>query len=51
MYVLISGIFPSIAVIADNSADAKNTFAPLPNLFGKLRVDVERTFALSATLA
>jgi hypothetical protein len=45
------GFFSSIAVIADNSADAKKTLAPLPNLFGKFLVDVDNTVALSSTLA
>ena len=38
-------------VIADNSADAKYTFAPLPNLLGKFLVEVDNTLLLSLTLA
>ena len=40
-----------IEATAANSALAKKTFAPVPRRFGKLRVDVETTVALSATRA
>ena len=45
------GIFPSAALTAANSDEAKKTSAPCPNLFGKLRVDVDTTVELAATRA
>ena len=51
MYSAVVGMYPSVAVTALSSAEARYTFAPLPRRFGKLRVDVDSTVALSATLA
>ena len=45
------GNLPSMAAMEANSADARNTFAPLPKRLGKLRVEVDTTVDLSATRA
>ena len=37
--------------MAESSADAKNTSAPSPNLFGEFLVDVDTTVELASTLA
>ena len=42
---------PNIAAIAESSAEARNTFAPSPNLLGKFLVDVDTTVELAKTLA
>ena len=45
------GSLPNTDAIAESSADAKNTSAPSPNLFGKFLVDVDTTVELARTLA
>ena len=42
---------PVMAATVASSADARKTSAPLPRRFGKFRVEVETTVALSATRA
>ena len=42
---------PNVAEIAATSAEAKNTLAPSPSLFGKLRVEVDTTVDSASTLA
>ena len=45
------GSLPNTAEIADNSAEAKKTFAPSPSLFGKFLVEVYITVEFANTLA
>ena len=51
MILIYTGSFPRTADIADNSAEAKNTFAPSPSLFGKFLVEVDTTVELAKTRA
>ena len=43
-YSFTLGNLPNIAETVANSAEPKNTSAPLPKRFGKLRVEVEITW-------
>ena len=45
------GSFPNTEAIAASSAEAKNTSAPSPSLFGKFLVEVETTVEFAYTLA
>src|SRR3990172_10126797 len=50
-YSSFEGILPNVETTAASSAEPKYTFAFLPIRLSKLRVEVENTKALSATLA
>ena len=51
MYSSIVGILPSRELTAASSEEARNTLAPSPRRFGKLRVEVEITVDFGATRA
>ena len=50
-YSLGVGNLPFTPATAASSAEAKNTFAPVPRRLGKLRVEVDTTVDSSATRA
>ena len=50
-YSFGEGSLPITEAIAASSAEAKNTSAPSPNLFGKFLVEVETTVEFAKTLA